>query len=147
MLLVVFHLGQERYALDAAAVIEVLPLVNVKPLAHAPVGVAGVIDVRGEIVPVVDLGQLVRHRPTEPRMSTRLIVVRQATSAGERRLALMVERVNSIITRQDDDVAAPGVATTATPLLGPLTRDGGELVQRLTVDACLSPAVRDALDH
>jgi chemotaxis-related protein WspB len=146
MLLLVFHLGQERYALDAAEVAEVLPLVHVKPVAHAPAGVAGVIDVRGEIVPVVDLGSLVRNSPVEPRMSTRLIVVRLATPAGERRLALMAERVSGTITRQDGDFSASGVATTAS-FLGPLTRDGSELVRRIAVDALLPPSMRDGLDH
>jgi len=80
-------------------------------------------------------------------MSTRLIVVRQATPAGERRLALMAERVSGTITRQDGDFSASGVATTAAPFLGPLTRDGSELVQRIAVDALLPPSVRDALYH
>ena len=144
MLLVVFHLGQERYALDATEVAEVLPLVDVKPIARAPAGVTGVIEVRGEIVPVVDLGQLLRNSPVERRMSTRLIVVRQSTPAGERRLALMAERVSGTVIRHDRDFSASGIAAT---VLGPLTYEGGELVQRIVLDALLPPAVRDAIDH
>jgi len=50
-----FRLDGRPCALAAAAVTEVLAAVSVRPLPHQPGYVAGVIDLRGTIVPVLDL--------------------------------------------------------------------------------------------
>src|SRR5471032_655444 len=46
-LFLVFHIGNERYALKATEVAEVLPRLPLKPLAHAPLWVAGIFAHRG----------------------------------------------------------------------------------------------------
>ena len=52
MLFLLFQIGQHRYALDSRRVAEVLPLVDIKEIPHAPAGVAGVFNYRGVPVPV-----------------------------------------------------------------------------------------------
>ena len=86
MLFLLFQLGQDRYALDAGQVTEVLPLVEIKQVPQAPPGVAGVFDFRGAPVPVIDLSQLALGRPAQRRLSTRLIVVHHRDEGGEQRL-------------------------------------------------------------
>jgi chemotaxis-related protein WspB len=44
MLFLVFQLGTDRYAIEAAQVVEVLPLVNAKHIPRAPRGVAGLFN-------------------------------------------------------------------------------------------------------
>lgn len=46
-LFLVFHIGQERYALKATEVAEVLPRLPLKPIAHAPLWVAGILPIVG----------------------------------------------------------------------------------------------------
>lgn len=55
MELVVFDVGGSRYALSAIDVREVFRAVAITPLPEAPAIVEGVIDVRGEVLPVIDL--------------------------------------------------------------------------------------------
>ena len=52
MLHFLFQIGPDRYAIDAAQIREVIPLVHPQPLAHTPAYVAGVIHYRGCVVPV-----------------------------------------------------------------------------------------------
>ncbi len=59
MLTLLFNLGKDSFAVDSARVVEVIPSINLKKLAQAPVHVAGVFDYRGKIVPVVDLCRLI----------------------------------------------------------------------------------------
>ena len=54
-LFLVFRIGQERYALQAVDVVEVLPRLQLKPIAQAPSWVAGVFAYRGVVVPVMDM--------------------------------------------------------------------------------------------
>jgi purine-binding chemotaxis protein CheW len=53
--LVLFLIEEQRYALSVAAVQRVLPMVAVSPLPHAPPITLGVINLRGAVVPVLDI--------------------------------------------------------------------------------------------
>jgi purine-binding chemotaxis protein CheW len=54
----VFRLGEEYYAFSSEQVVEVRPLSHITPLPSAPGFVAGLVNVRGRIVPVLDLRPL-----------------------------------------------------------------------------------------
>jgi purine-binding chemotaxis protein CheW len=53
--LLVFELAGHRYALELRSVREVVPAVLITPLPDAPTVIEGIIDVRGDLVPVYDL--------------------------------------------------------------------------------------------
>ena len=74
-LFLVFRIGNERYALQAIEVVEVLPRLPLKPIAKAPAWVAGVFAHRGSVVPVIDLSALTFGAPAQARTSTRLVLV------------------------------------------------------------------------
>ena len=95
MLHLLLQIAGARHALDTSAVIEVLPLVCVQSLAPPVPGVAGVLDYRGVMVPVVDLCLRFSGTPTAPRLGTRLILVSTPGSSDAARpgAAVLVERV------------------------------------------------------
>ncbi len=142
MLFLVFQLDQDRYALDARQLVEILPLMEVKHLPQAPVGVAGMLDYHGVAVPVVDLSALALGRPAAARISTRVLI---AELANGRRLALVAERAQELLQREAGEFAETGVAVDAAPYLGPVTRDARGLVQWISPEQLLSPEVREAL--
>jgi chemotaxis-related protein WspB len=78
-LFLVFQCGQQRFALAATQVAEVLPVLPLKPIARAPAWVAGVFAHRGHIVPVIDVGALAFDQPAVARTSTRLVLVHYRT--------------------------------------------------------------------
>ena len=86
-----FRLGDQACAVAASAVVEILAAVAVTPLPRQPAYIAGVVDLRGSIVPVLD----VRVRfgmPARPmELSDRLIVIR----AAGRLLMLWVDDVEA----------------------------------------------------
>lgn len=146
MLFLVFYLGQDGYALDAAQVAEVLPLIPLKTLPRAPAAVAGVFDYHGVAVPVVDLSELALGRPALRRMSTRLLVVRYPQPGSEPRLlGLIAERATETVRRAASDFQATGVNDEGAPYLGPVTPYGDGLLQRVEVGALLPPALREVL--
>jgi len=146
MLFLLFQLGNDRYALEAGQVAEVLPLVSLKQIPQAPPAVAGVFDFRGEPVPVVDLSQMARGCPARCRLSTRIILVHYPDGNGDQRLlGLIAERVTETIRRDPSDFVVSGVALDAAPYLGPLATDARGLIQRVDVDQLLTSAVRDLL--
>jgi len=78
MLLLTFTAGPNRYAIDVARVVELVPRVALRSIPHAPVFLAGLLGYRGKIVPVIDLGLLLGAAPCRDRLSTRIILVNDA---------------------------------------------------------------------
>jgi chemotaxis-related protein WspB len=75
MLFLLFDLDGERYALDAAQIVEVLALRPTRPIPGAPAWVAGVAGRHGEPLPVIDVPRLALGRDARRLLSTRLVVV------------------------------------------------------------------------
>jgi purine-binding chemotaxis protein CheW len=87
--LVTFRLDGRRCAVISSAVAEILAAVAVRPLPGQPRYIAGVIDVRGTVVPLLDLRVRFGLPSRPPELSDHYIV----THARERVLALWVDQV------------------------------------------------------
>jgi chemotaxis-related protein WspB len=143
---IAFQLGEGRFALPMSDLVEVVPLLPVRALAHAPDGVAGVINYRGQVVPVIDLCQLALGRPSAERSSTRLLVLHWNPAGRESRLlALMVERAVNEQLIDADALTPPPVRIDATPYLGRLGMADGALVQLVDVSQLLPPSIGELL--
>lgn len=145
VLFLLFQLGSDRYALRASDVVEVLPLLALKAIPGAPDGVAGVMNYRGQPVPVIDLSALALQRPAAQRASTRLFVVRHPTAGDERLLGLIAERATEMMRRTEKQFQPSGVSGERMRYLGPVTTDEHGLIQRIEVTELLDEALRDAL--
>ncbi len=69
-----FEVGGRLIAIDVANVREVVRWQAVTPLPKSPTLIEGVIDLRGTLVPVVDLGRALHDRRVEPSTGTRIVV-------------------------------------------------------------------------
>jgi len=146
MLFLLFQLGKDCYALEASQVVEVLPLLGVKQIPQSPCGVAGIFNYRGVPVPVVDLGDLALGRPSERRLSTRIILVNYVGKHGARHLlGLIAEKATETFRREPGDFVASGVTNDGAAYLGPVTVDARGLVQWIEVKKLLPASVQDSL--
>ncbi len=108
--LVAFTLGEQQYALPLATVRRVLRMVEVTPLPSAPEVVLGVIDIGGEITPVMSMRKRLGMTEPETSLDDQLVVA----DAGARSVALVVNAVTGIVERTDEEVTeaaeiVPGV--------------------------------------
>jgi purine-binding chemotaxis protein CheW len=102
MQLVVFTLEQQRYALPLARVQRVVRMIEVTPLPEAPEIVLGVIDLQGNIVPVMSMRKRFGLSEPEGSLSDQLIVA----DTGTRSIALLVSSVSGVTERTAEDVTA-----------------------------------------
>lgn len=110
----VFELARQRYALPSSDVRQVVRAVSVMPLPRAPDIVEGVIDVRGAVVPVLDVRRRFRLPPKPLEHTDHFILA----SAGSRPVALRADRALDLVRLDTDQVedarrAVPGVAYVA----------------------------------
>lgn len=149
MLLLQFQLGAERYVIDTADVVQVLPLVAIKPIPQAPHGVAGVFDFHGRPVPAVDLSQLMLGRPAERRLSTRVILTRYPDAAADHEplLGLIAEKATHTVRRARSEFMPSGVTSDAARYLGPIAPCADGFVQWIEVRKLLSSSIYESLFH
>jgi chemotaxis-related protein WspB len=146
MLFLIFELGADRYALDAASIVEVLPVVRIKTMPHAPPGVIGVFNHHGAPVPAIDLSELTLGRRAASLFSTRLIVVSyRDRQGGLRRLGLIAERATDTMRREAADFVASGIVNGRAPYLGPVATDSRGVLQRIDVETLLPATVQEVL--
>lgn len=150
MLFLLFQLGPTRYALDTAAVLEIVPPVPLRPVPGSPIGVAGLLDYHAAPVPVLDLCALTTGEPAQTRFSTRLILVRTPDSPGGTEahpalLGLLAERATTLLRRQPAEWTSSGLRVPNAPFLGTVTADETGFIHRVTVEGLLTGPVRALL--
>ncbi len=128
MLMLLFHAGDNLYALDSSQVVEVIPMVALRKIYHVPEYVAGFFNYRGIIVPVIDLCHLIEGTTSPPRFSTRIVMVNYTAKDGrQKRLGLMA-RVTETLQRPDIDSKNAAV-TSNVPYLGEMFMDDLGMIQ------------------
>lgn len=146
MLLLQFQVGDDRYGLDVAKVIEVVPRVTCREIPHADPAVAGLINYRGTPVPVIDLTALITGTPSRPFFSTRIILTAYPDrEGGYRILGLMAERVTETVTCAEGDFQPLGVSLAEAPYLGDICLHPDGTILRVKVENLLTPELRSAL--
>ena len=148
--MVVFHLGDERYAVRADYVVEIVPLIALTATPQAPAYVAGMFNYRTLVTPVIDMCQMALNRPCRQFLSTRIIIIDYDRVIGRksegraRNLGLLAERVTEICT-QPEKVSVPPVKIEETPYLGGIFYTGTEINQCVELSALLPVSVREKL--
>jgi chemotaxis-related protein WspB len=146
VLYLLFQLGEERYALEAGQVAEVLPLVAITPIPQTPPGVAGIFNYRGAPVPALDLSALALGRAARRRLNTRIILVHYRAEGGAAHLlGLIAENATETLRRDPADFVASGVASAGAPYLGPVVMEARGPVQKIELGELVPPALREIL--
>ena len=146
MLFVLFQTGNDRFALAARRVVEIVPFLELTPLPQAPKGVAGLFNYRGRPVPAIDLCELTRGVPAAERLSTRIVIVHHPdASGGLCLLGLIAEHVTQIARFEQNEFVDTGMRIPAAPYLGPVLMDSLGPVQYLYEQRLLSEPVQSLL--
>lgn len=130
--IVVFELGAERYGLDIATVYEIIRHQPITAVPQAPAFVEGVINLRGRIIPVVDLRERFAMADGELTKASRIVVA----DAGGTRVGLVVDGVSEVLMVPTDAIEpTPEVAANADhEYLRGIAKLGDRLIILLSLD-------------
>lgn len=143
MLLLLFHVDEEIYAIESTQIIEVLPLVMLRKIHQVPNHVAGVFNYRSSIVPVIDLCILIKGESCRSRYSTRLIMAQYTTKHGDRAyVGLLAERVTETLEQPNPK---PSAQNDETSYLGEVIMHEKGMIQRLHWESLISDVQNVAL--
>lgn len=98
-----FLLGKEVYAIEIKFVIEIIGIQPITGVPELPEYVKGIINLRGKIIPVMDVRLRFRKEPREYNDRTCIIVV----EVGNILLGLIVDNISEVISIPDEEVVPP----------------------------------------
>jgi purine-binding chemotaxis protein CheW len=101
--LVVFELDGREFALPIEDIAEILQMVLVTPVPEVPPWVAGVVNLRGRVIPIVDLRTRLGIETRPPALNTPILVAEQ----GTRKLGLIADAVRDVITLEESALEPP----------------------------------------
>jgi purine-binding chemotaxis protein CheW len=107
-----FKLGNEIFATDVAKVREVLDLTTITQIPRTPDFMAGVINLRGSVVPVVDLRLCFEMSKTESTRNTCIVVVEVLLDNESTVIGALTDSVEEVIDLEPDQIQpAPRIGT------------------------------------
>jgi purine-binding chemotaxis protein CheW len=112
-----FQLAQEVYGLEILAVREIIGLMEITRMPRAPDFIRGVINLRGKVIPVVDLRIKFGMAPVEATEQTVIIVVQCRVGDRALTMGLLVDLVLEVVTIEGAQIEPP-------PDLGSATIEG-----------------------
>ncbi len=134
--LVVFDLAEEAYGVDISSVREIIRMQDITQVPRTPEFVEGVINLRGKVIPVVDLRKRFGFNVEEATKDTRIVVV----DIGGQDIGVVVDAVNEVLRVAAEAVEPPSsVITTADSeyLLG-IVKLAARLIILLDLEQALS---------
>lgn len=140
--LIAFRIGAQEFCIDIQAVREIRGWTPATPLPHSPGFVRGVINLRGAVLPVVDLAARLGLETTDPTARHVIIVSR----IGEQLVGLLVDAVSDILTVSEDALQpTPGVAyDPAGAFVKGLLPVDGRLISLVSLDRMLPEQAKAA---
>jgi purine-binding chemotaxis protein CheW len=123
---VVFKVGGAEYAMSAEQVLQMDSYSGATQVPGTPDYVAGIVQVRGRVVPVVDLRARFGLPAVEPSLDTRIVVGQE----GTRSVALLVDSAREVLKLAPDQLEPPPrvIADEAKGFISKVARVGSRLV-------------------
>jgi len=142
--LITFRVGRETFVLDIMAVRQIVPYTGSTTVPTAPSFVEGIIVLRNEVIPIIDLRE--RLYPNSERVENPLVLITH-TSAGV--IGLKVDEVRRIVTLPTESFLPPPplVRGIRGELLIGVIQHGEEVYLLIDVEAVLTEPEKTELIH
>ncbi len=139
-----FAAGTQAYALEVSSVREILRIPKITSLPKVPSFVKGVIDLRGAILPVLDLRERLGLGTVDPKKGRVVVML----PGGSQALGLLVDSATEVFSAPPEDVLPPPEALRRPQLtfIEALLRTPAELYLLLKPDTLLTPKEFEALE-
>lgn len=99
-----FHVGTETYGIEVKNVREVIEFGNVFRIPAVPEYVRGVINLRGEVVPVIDMASRFFGRTSEVTKFSCIVIIEIEEESGVILIGFLIDSINAVIDLSDDDI-------------------------------------------
>lgn len=142
---VVFKLGVEKYGVNISGVSSINERVSITKIPDAPPTIAGIMNLRGDIIPVVDLKKRFNIRPSIKETDQRILVYK----AAKREIGFIVDDASQVFRFESGNIEpAPSLIVGKNrAFISGVGKYNDEIVVLLDFEKILSEEEMDALDE
>jgi len=135
--LITFRIGAQEFCIDVTSIREIRSWTTVTPIPHAPAFVLGVVNLRGIVLPIIDLSARLGFAPAEPTPRHAIMVA----ELHHQIVGLLVDGVSDIITVKSSDFQSPPdvASDIAKSFISGITSLEARLISKLNLDAVVPP--------
>lgn len=133
---VIFNLADEFYGVNIATVESIIKVQDITRMPHMPNFVEGITNLRGKVIPVIDLRKRFQLPATEENDDTRIVVVEiDGIMAG-----MVVDRVTEVLRVSDENIEPPSpmVSTVSTAFITSIAKVEARLIILLDLGKILT---------
>ena len=143
--LVVFRLAGETYGVDIHRVREIIRVQQITRVPKTPDFVEGIINLRGGVIPVIDLRKRLNLHTEETTEDARIVVIEQQ----EQTIGMIVDQVSQVLRIDSATVEPPSpfIVTVDTRYLAGIAKLTDQLIVLLDLDHVLTENERDHLSR
>ena len=134
MLFLQFKVGDDRYVLEVKDIIEIVPFARLKRIPKAPPYMSGLLNYRGNTVPIIDICYLMSDKVSELKLSSRIALINYSTNDGKSScIGLLSEHMTETVRFDESDFSDSGVNLKDNPYLGKVVIDDKGIVQMIDI--------------
>lgn len=137
-----FFLASEEYGIEILKVKEIIGWIPITPIPQTPEFLKGVINLRGRVIPVIDLRLRFGMDETEDTTRSCIIVVEVGTASGRLPAGIVVDSVSEVLHIKSSEIEEPpafGMTANMDFILG-MAKSAGGVKILLNIDRVLSAA-------
>ena len=147
----IFSLGEENFALTIGSVREVTNLTSITGIPNCPDHLKGVINLRGNIVSVVDLHEKLRVDDVEQTVDTCIVIAEVGKDEHMIHMGIVVDAVKDVVYLSNDQIEpAPKVGSKLNPdYIYGIAKIGDDFIIILDIEAILDTEepLQELIDH
>ncbi len=135
-----FTLAGEHFALNVSKVVNILEMQHITRVPKAPEYMPGIINLRGEVLPVIDANTKLGNGSTQTTNSTCILVIESQQAEGTIRFGAMVDSVQEVLEFEDQTILpSPTIGNSyRTDLISGVVEEAGHFIMILDIDKFLS---------
>jgi purine-binding chemotaxis protein CheW len=141
--IVVFTLDDQTYAFPLSTVMKVIHAIEIRRLPGSPEIITGIINIKGQIIPVADIRKRFGLANRETELNDRIIII----NTGSREIAMLVDSVTGIIDLKPIQMTETGEKLFFAENVNGVAKIGDDLVLIYDPDRFLGLEEEKELDH
>lgn len=140
-----FNIGAEEYGVDISQIQEIIRMVEITRVPRTPAFMEGVINLRGQLIPIIDLRARFGMERMAPTKNTRIIV----TDVGTKRVGIIVDSASEVLTIPIEAIeqAPEMIAGVGADYLQGVGKVGARLIILLDLTMVVTAPERRALEE
>ena len=131
---IVIRLGDEQYGIDIRYIDNIVRMQNITRVPKVPPYLKGVINLRGEVIPIVSIRLKMGLSADEYSRATRIIILKSEAAGC---LGIVVDEVREVVTLSDDNIErlSHDAKDGKSSFINGVGKNGGELISLLDLNA------------